>query len=203
MTLYANYAAWVSGVKDWLDADHLTDAQIGSFISLAQDRMNRELSVFEMEATVTLTAASGSVTLPANFNRIRQVSVAGVGTYDASTKGEIVKVTADKNEDRRFFAIDAGSIIIWPTLLDGAQVTVDYYVNVPSIGAGLNSNVFSDSYANLLLYASMAEGSNFIVEDDRAQGFEAKYLLNLEIANQKSKRVKLGSTPLRRVVRVM
>ena len=57
--------------------------------------------------------------------------------------------------------------------------------------------------ANLLLYASLAEGSNFIVEDDRAQGFEAKYLLNIEIANQKSKRVKMGSTPLRRVVRVM
>jgi len=44
MALYSNYAAWIAGVKDWLDADHLTDAQIGAFLGLAQARLDRELN---------------------------------------------------------------------------------------------------------------------------------------------------------------
>ena len=201
MPLYATYSAWVAGVKDWLDADHLTDAQIGSFIQLAQDRLNRELAAWEMEATVTTAASGGTVSLPADFNRIRQVSVEGVGTYDSSTKGQIVNLEADDDDSLRMFAIDAGAIIIWPTPKDGAMVTIDYFVKVPPIGASLNTNVFTDNYASLLLYAAMADGSNFIVEDDRAQGFEQKYIMTLEVANQKPKKVKLGSTPLRRFVR--
>lgn len=199
--LYANYAAWVSGVKDWLDADHLTDAQIQSFISLAQSRLNRELNAWEMEATAALVSVSGAVSLPADFNRIRQVSIAGVGTYDASTKGEIVNMGAAYDQTRRLFAVDAGTIILYPTISNGVTVTIDYYEKVPEISVSVASNVFTTDYADLMLWAALVEGSNFIVEDDRATLFEGRYQLALEQSNQKPKRVKLGSTPLRRVVR--
>lgn len=199
--LYANYAAWVSGVKDWLDADHLTDAQIQSFISLAQSRLNRELNAWEMEATAALVSVSGAVSLPADFNRIRQVSIAGVGTYDASTKGEIVNMGAAYDQTRRLFAVDAGTIILYPTISDGVTVTIDYYEKVLEISVSVASNVFTTDYADLMLWAALVEGSNFIVEDDRATLFEGRYQLALEQSNQKPKRVKLGSTPLRRVVR--
>lgn len=201
MTLYANYAEWVAGVKDWLDADHLTDAQIGTFLSLAQDRMNRELAAYEMEATQTQTSVSGVVTLPADFNRIRQVSISGVGTFEASTKGEIADMSAASNKDRNVFAIDAGTIILYPTIVNGTAVVIDYYVKVPSISVSVPTNLFTEDFSDMLLWAALTEGSNFIVEDDRAQLFESRYATALEINNQKPKKVKLGSTPLRRFVR--
>jgi hypothetical protein len=199
--LYATYAAWIDGVRDWLDADHLTDAQVGSYISLAQNRLNRELNAWEMEATSTPVSVSGAVSLPANFNRIRQVSIAGVGTYDASTKGEIVNMTANKDETRRLFAIDAGTIILYPTIGNGVTVTIDYYAKVPEISSGSNTNIFTTNYSDVMLWASLVEGSNFIVEDDRGAIFEAKYQTALQQSNLQPNKVKLGSTPLRRFVR--
>lgn len=203
MTLYANYAAWVSGVRSWLDADHLSDAAVGDFIALAQDRLNRELNAWEMEATVNRTAASGAVTLPADFSRIRDVSVAGVGTYTVSTKGEITNRTAAKNELERLFAIDAGAIILWPTPVDGTVVAIDYYVRVPDISVSVASNIFTTNYSDLMLWACLVEGSNFIVEDDRAQLYEGKYQTALNASNQNPKKVKFGSTPLRRTMRIV
>lgn len=201
--MFANYQAWISGVRDWLDAAHLTDAQVSGFISLAQARLNRELNAWEMEASEDQSVSANLVTLPGDFSRVRQVSVSGVGTYDASSKGEITNKAAVRDETRRLFAIDAGSIMLYPAILDGVTVTVDYYVKVPEISAGVPSNVFTTEYADLMLWAALVEGSNFIVEDDRASLFEAKYQSALEQSNQNPKRVKFGSTPLRRLVRSM
>jgi hypothetical protein len=52
-----------------------------------------------------------------------------------------------------------------------------------------------------MLWASLVEGSIFIVEDERGAIFEAKYRTALEQSNQQPKKVKMGSTPLRRFVR--
>jgi hypothetical protein len=201
--MYANLAAWIVGVRDWLDADHLSDEQVNVFIELAQNRLNRELAAYEMEATLTETSAAGIVGLPPDFNRIRQVSIAGVGTFEASTKGEIINAEADSDDSRRLFAIDAGAISLYPSIGDGAEVIIDYYVMVPPITDTVDNNLFTDKFADMMLWAALIEGSNFIVEDDRAQLFEGKYATALEINNQKSKKVKLGSTPLRRFVRAM
>lgn len=203
MTLYASLAEWVTGVRDWLDADHLTDAQVKAFINLAQDRLNRELAAWEMEATADRVAVSGAVTLPADFNRIRGVSISGTGVYFTSTKAELVKRAAEKDDTDRLFAIDAGAIILWPKPVDGTAVTIDYFVRVPELSATVSTNVFSNAYSDLLLWAALVEGSNFIVEDDRAALFEAKYQGALRAANENPKKVKVGSTPLRRMVRTL
>lgn len=201
MPLYSSYAAWISGVRDWLDADHLTDAQIGAFLGLAQARLNRELNAWEMEATEDVAAFLNIVSLPDDFNRIRQVSVAGVGTYDTSSKGEIANLAANHDESRRLFAIDAGTIQLYPSVVDGTIVTIDYYVKVPEISASVPSNLFTTNYSDVMLWASLVEGSGFIVEDERSAIFEAKFQTALEQSNQQPKKVKFGSTPLRRLVR--
>lgn len=203
MTLYADYAAWIAGVRSWLDAGHLSDAEVGGFISLAQSRLNRELNAWEMEATASPVVATGAVLLPADFSRIRQVSIDGVGTFDAATKGEIANRKAADDETSRLFAIDAGAIMLWPVPADGVAVVIDYYVKVPPISSTLATNVFTANYSDMLLWASLIEGSNFLVEDDRAGMFEAKYLAALKAANENPKRVKMGSTPLRRMIRMV
>lgn len=201
--MYANLAAWITGVRDWLDADHLTDDQITGFVNLAQARLNRELNAWEMEATSPRTVALGVITLPADFNRIRQVSVANVGTYDAVSKGDLVNATAVDDKTRRIFAVDAGAIQFWPTLADGVVVDVDYFVKVPAISVSINTNLFTTYFSDLMLWAALIEGHTFIDESDRAQLFEVKYLAALNTTNLNPKRVKMGSTPLRRINRMM
>lgn len=198
--MYNNHAEWIEGVRDWLDADHLTDTQVNSFLVLAQLRMNRELAVFEMEATTGIEApGSNFVPVPTDFNRVRQVSVAGVGIYVTKDKGEFVTRIANNNPER-VYCIDVGKISLYPYVESPTIVTFDYYVKVPLLSDLLDANVFSTSYSDMLLFAALAEGSNFIVEADRMQLFEGKYLSQLEKANGARTAVKYGSTPLKRNV---
>lgn len=196
--MYEDYNAWIEGVRDWLDADHLSDTQINSFLVLAQTRLNRELNVFEMEASKALVPPTSSVTaLPTDFNRVRQVSVEGVGTYTVKDKGEFVNRVAEENQER-VYCIDNNTISLYPYLDGVTTVTFDYYIKVPLLKASVDSNVFSANYPDLLLFAALSEGSNFIVEGDRMQLFEAKYGSQLALANGTRNQVKYGSSPLKR-----
>lgn len=200
--MYSSYTAWVAGVKDWLDVDDYTDAKIGEFIEFGQLRLDRELNSYPLEKSTPLTvAANGVTTLPVDFNRVRLVSIAGTGTYDAVSKNEFVKEKTDET-DRHIYVIDAGTLSLWPTPIQGAIVTFDYYQKVPPIKTGVNSNLYTDSHADLLLWASMIEGFTYMVENDRLQVFETKYQSALDNYNNNPKKIKLGSTPLRRAVRI-
>lgn len=48
-SIFSGYAGWVAGVKNYLDIDDVTDAQVQTFLSLAQIRLNRELASYPME----------------------------------------------------------------------------------------------------------------------------------------------------------
>lgn len=48
-SIFQGYNEWVAGVKNFLDIDDVSDAQIQTFISLAQIRLNRELASYPME----------------------------------------------------------------------------------------------------------------------------------------------------------
>jgi hypothetical protein len=48
-SIFTGYAGWVEGVKNYLDIDDVTDAQVQTFLSLAQIRLNRELASYPME----------------------------------------------------------------------------------------------------------------------------------------------------------
>jgi hypothetical protein len=198
--MYNDYPAWVTGVKDWLDVDEYSDAKIGEFIELAQLRLDRELNSYHMEATELLVSVDGNFTLPADFNRVRLVSLGGTGTYDPVSKSEYVNQVA-RNESNRIFTIDANNLAIWPLVSDGTEIMFDYYFKTDHIQTGINVNMYTEHHADLLLWASMIEGFLYMTENDRLQIFEAKYQNAIEAFNFNPKRIKMGSTPLKRMVR--
>lgn len=101
-----------------------------------------------------------------------------------------------------FYNIDANMMNMLPMPAKGAYPTIYYYFTVEPISDTVPSNVFTEYYSDALLWAACVEASMFIVEDERAGTYENKYLAALETANNKPKRVKMGSTPLRRQVSV-
>lgn len=148
-----------------------------------------------------------------DFNKIRLV-VPGVGLppMDVSALNEFQKLLAlqkfstgvlfvtNDNPATGFFTIDANTLSMIPVPVDGAYVTLFYYFEVTPIGPTVDSNVFTQFYPDALLWAACVEASAFIVEDDRAGMYEQKYQNALGVANNKPKRIRLGSTPLRRQI---
>lgn len=219
------YTELKQALEDWLNRPELADSS-PLFLNFAHLRLNRELSVWEMEKTANIIAATGqeltnlgldflnnaatvtlaqawemvpgALVLPNDFGRVRQVSIADQGIFESAPLGELIDRLAAGNTAKRVFALDAGRLAMWPLPGAGATVKLDYYLNVPQLSNSVQTNIFTENYSDLLLWAALIEACHFLGEDVRAQVFERKYATALQASNQKLKQVKFGSTPLRR-----
>jgi hypothetical protein len=200
---------WTAYVRDFIGADEYSDAQVSMFLDLAVNRMNREMSGYKMEYQISLLMGSLQVglekidltTMIDNFSKIRLVSVLDTttGPLDVLSFNEMKKMQA---EDRypggtpTHYAIDAGVMYIYPFPAIDSTVEVFYYRQ-------LNLLQFGQYYPDALLHAACLEAAPYMVEDERIQIWEPKYLAALIAANEEGDKIKLGSTPLKREFKVM
>jgi hypothetical protein len=208
MAFPIDYDGWVALLKDFLDVDDFNDDKLGTFLSLAQTRLNRELNSQYMEgyANPIISGGSGIIdlfTAVPDFNRVRLVTTVSTAKpldvlaineyYDYVNKGYT-------SGDPRWYTIEALSLNTLPYAADGEMLELYYYVKVPEISESNPDNIFTTYHPDALLYASCLEGSRFIVEDERVPMWNDAYNQALDNANLVAKQSKLGSTPLKRQI---
>lgn len=207
------FAGWATYIRDWLGTDEYSDAQVGQFLDLAQLRLNREMASYGMEALATITVADanpiGILAVIPDFNKIRLVSVRGLGPYNTAEINEMEGYRQSgqvpAGNTKGFYTIDADKLYLFPMPVVGAFVDIFYYKIIPPLSASpvVNTNVFSTMYPDALLYATCLEASSYTIDDDRGPIWENKYNIALAVANEVSKDIKMGSTPLvREIARV-
>ena len=214
--LYANYDAWLAGLRNWLSTDNQPSADTGLFLYLAEQRLNRELQSVPMETNkdVIITAFTAglpidlSVEIP-DFNKIRLVLPFpdGPPLYSASLN-EISNLYATGASPGLvtlsapgFFCIDANKLYLYPKPLEDQVVSVFYYPYIPPLSASVATNTFSNFHSDVLLYAALIAGSQFVIEDERVPVWKDAYAEGLESSNNTGKHQKLGSTPLVRQIK--
>ena len=210
MAFPTTYAAWLTYIRDWIGADEYSDSQIAAFLDLGQVRLNTDLATFYMEKLHHMTILAPDVEEPISlvteipdFNKIRLVSVQGVGPLDVAALNEYVEKAQDlTNTDitPQLYNIDAGELFIWPWPAEDAVVDIHYYEMVPLLSASLDTNTFSIRHPDMLLYAASLEASAYMVEDERIPVWEAKYAAGVISNNTSSTKIKMGSTPLKRQI---
>lgn len=211
MALFATYAAWITGIRDWIETDEYSDAQIATFLSMAHIRLNTDLRSSRMEGKFSFTVSAPEAGLPVDiytkitdFNKIRLV-IPNVGENPAEsiTIEEYVKKVADDpsgdpSSDEKFYCMDAGQINFYPPLVEGNVVDIRYFVTVPELGVGTDTNIFSIYHANILLLASCMEAAPYMVEDERLPIWRQQYDQLVADINGARMAEKAGSTSLRR-----
>lgn len=219
MAFPTSYNGWITYLKDWLAADEFSDAQIGSFLDLAQTRMNREFSAYGMEAktsiTVTDTNPINIVSLIADFNKIRLVVPQGKLPCDVDAINEIqAKIQTNPTNSvpsQPFgqvapagrYCIDAGLLYLYPLPAVNDIIDIYYYKEIPLIAGGavpVNSNVFTTDHPDALLYAALMESAPYTNDPEDIPVWGDKYTTALSVANQLPDRIKMGSTPLKRQI---
>jgi hypothetical protein len=138
-----------------------------------------------------------------DFNKIRLVSVQGVGPLDVAALNEYVEKAQDlTNTDitPQLYNIDAANLYIWPWPAEDAIVDIHYYEKVPLLSSVLDSNTFSYYHPDMLLYAASLEAAAYMVEDERIPVWESKYVAGVATNNAASTKIKMGSTPLKRQI---
>ena len=217
--LYANYASWIAALKLWLVADDTADVEVQTWLYLAQLRLNRELQSVPMEATIDIPIDATLAGLPLdiktlipNFNKIRLViPFAYAKPANVVAINEMMALIAAAYQsgpthapdiyDPRSYCIDTGKLYIFPYTQENATVTIKYYPIIEPISDTIDSNIFTEFHSDLFLFASLLEGSKFIVEDDRTPMWEKSYLEGIESTNNTQKHQKMGSVPLVRQIK--
>lgn len=209
MAFPTTYKGWVAYIRDWIGADEYSEAQISYFLDLAHVRINREMSSYGMEAVVQITTVDTDpivlISAIPDFGKIRLVSVAGIGPLDVDAINEIKKKIEKDNGsggDPATYCIDAGKLYIHPVPGVGATIDVFYYKKIPSLGGSpvVDSNVFTTDHPDALLYAACMESLPYQQDEENVQLWTEKYATALEVANDLPKRIKMGSTPLKRQI---
>lgn len=217
MAYPTTYTAWIDYLKDMIDVEDLTDAQIGISLDLAQTRLQRELNSQYMEATLPIVVASA--TLPIDlaaeaplFDRMILLASSQNGLpleavpFDQYQKmyGEAYwdgSTPVDFPATPLFYSIAAQQLYTFAPAAVDSTLTLTYYTKVPHLETtAQETNVFSINHPDLLTFAACVEISGFIVEDERIPVWQGRYADALAKANENAKDSKLGSTPLRRRV---
>lgn len=211
MAFPTTFAGWITYLRDWCGADEYSDGQIGSFLDLAQLRLNREMESYGMEAVVSIPLAAPTpvdltATVP-DFRKVRLVVIQGFPPLDVASLVEIQQLIQEAaasgaaSTTPEKYCIDAGKLFIYPVQSTG---TIDfyYYKDVPFISSTgpVNSNVFTLEYPDALLYASLLAAAPYMKENEDVDIWSNAYLAALSTANDESNRIKKGSTPLVRKV---
>jgi hypothetical protein len=162
------YAQLQSAIASWLARSDLT-ATIPDFITLFEAAANRRLRVRQMEATASLTPASGAAALPADYLAWRRL------TWTGSNRVELAYVEpsylqaaypSSPSDTPRIFTIEGASLKIRP--VDGTALEFLYYQKIPPLADGNPANWLLTAHPDLYLFGALAEAQMFAVDPDKA-----------------------------------
>jgi hypothetical protein len=184
-------------------------------LALAEIRLNRELDSQFMEASAIIPIVSGTAPPSLNsevpdYNRVRLVvssqnklplTVLAVNEYQKLVAIASQGDATPSNNNPTNYAIENQKLFIFPFPVSGSYVTLSYYMMVPNLNATtVDTNVFTQHHADLLLFAACAELSKFIVEPENVGTWESSYQNALAASNMTAKNSKMGSTPIKRQI---
>jgi hypothetical protein len=176
MPLATSYSGWLQVIKDWIDAAQYSDTQVGYFLSLGQDYLQKNLnSQFMAMATNEIFSLYASY-------------------YNSS----LPPIDTTPYNGPAFYAVEGQKLYIFLKPGVGDVFQVFYYQKVTQLSNSINSNIFSQYHEEALLYASLAAAAPYMVEDDRIAVWQTQLDNAVASINDVANKAKMGSTPLRR-----
>lgn len=195
----SNYSDLKTAVKNWLNNSEI-DAYIPDFITLAEERLNRELRIEDMVTTLSSTISGGVVTVPSDFLEFSYAYIDGspaqpLGIVSAD---EILRKYPTRTSDSKpmFIAKDGGSFIFGPYPDANYTLKGSYYKKITSLSDSSLTNWYTNNAIDVLLFAALLEAEPFIREDERLIIWESKYQNGIREIKKTEKRKRL-SGPLR------
>jgi hypothetical protein len=188
----------ISALSAIILRNDMTTAQATSFIQMAQTRIERTLRVPGQENVGTITAnstdAMDAIVLPQDFLSLKYLYTPGESGMDLMEYKDLAsffkaqKRLAWTSIIPKYYTRVGSSYLITPPLpadpTGTAAIYMVYYAAQPMLVNPTDSNFFSISLQDLLVYGALSYAGDYFV-DDRTASFEARFtqLLN-DIAEQ-------------------
>lgn len=170
------YTQLLTAVSTWLD-DNQYSAYAADFITLAENRMRRELRLFDMEARATASASTSSrfLALPTGFCAFRRLQLTNTSLYELEfcSQDQLALFRSSSSGQPKRYTITAGQIEFDRTPDSAYTMEMNYYKLTDLVVTTQETNEIFPEFADLYLYCALSEGATFLQED--ATVWENKY----------------------------
>ena len=175
-----------AAIADWLNRSDLS-AQIPDFLTLAQLKINRKLSIVEQEILAEITPVAQATTLPTGTKFVISVSDSKGRRVEAVSMSELLDYAVEGGSVTRY-TVSGDKIYFAPT---PASDNTDAFSVLYSADKDLNGGdsgpvLLQDIYLN----AALQEAYVYLKDDGRVNYF--KQMVDEGIANVEARRSKQG-----------
>jgi hypothetical protein len=176
---FTNYTDLKATVADYLARTDLT-TQIPDFITLAENRLRRDLRLRQMikVVTTTTTASDATVALPSDFLEMRDIHIETnpIQTIIYQNPSNFFRNSNVTVGGMPSYYTVTGSEFQFAPIPDSAYTLKMIYYAAPTyLSSSVSSNVFLATCPDLLLYASLGEAEPYLMNDARVATWAALY----------------------------
>jgi len=183
-----NYSELQTAVANWLHRSDLTSI-IPDFITLAETAINRQLRIRSMEVstTVTATANTRAVALPASWLEGKRVYISSSPTKPAlefmSPEDYWDRYVSTTTGTPEVFTIEADNLQLGPIPDAAYQFDVLYYKQPGALSTTAHPTFTANP--DLYLFGALVEAQPYVKDDKRFPLWQARFQNALDEARRK------------------
>jgi hypothetical protein len=176
----STYSELLSTVASYLNRDDLT-AIIPTFITLTENRLNRELRVRAnmVRAVTTTTSGQAFYDLPSDLIELRNI------TYDSNSQSFALRYLSPESVSREYGTIVSGqpraytnlgnNLKLTPTPDAAYSISINYFSQLRSLGDSTTTNDVLAEYPSLYLFGACLEGAIYLNDTEQTNRFGAVF----------------------------
>ena len=194
-----NYTELKAFIADFLARDDLT-TQIPTFVSLAEQRMSRELQIALLEATaqIAVSANASTADLPTDLRSIREVAM-----IDADNDRTVLEYVTpsqwntrdqDANQTKtEFYTIVANQIKLMATPSAAITLEITYNGGVAALSDAAPTNTMLIRHGDAYLHGSLKQAFDFLQDEQRSIYHDAQFTRCLAEIDRDSDKQRFGN----------
>ena len=181
MAAFTTYTDLQATLADYLARTDLT-SQIPTFITLAENRLRRDIRIRQMLKVVTAstTASDPTVSLPSDFLEMRDLHIESspIQTLIYQNPSNFYRNTKASTADSgapKFYTVMGQEFQFAPIPDSNYTLKMVYYASPSYLSSTVSSNIFLANCPDLLLYAALGEAEPYLMNDARIQTWASLY----------------------------
>jgi len=196
----ATYSDLKTTIANYLARSDLT-SQITDFVTLAENRLRRELRTRKMLKLVSasMTANDSTLSLPADFLQLRDIHLASTPAQNVQYLSPSLFFrnarTTDTGVPKMYTILDA-EFQFAPIPDSAYSVRMLYYASPTYLSDSNTSNVFLANYPDALIYASLGEAEPYLMNDERLATWAAMYQRAIDAINSSDESEEYSGVPI-------
>jgi len=172
----STYSELLSTVANYLNRDDLTTL-IPTFITLTENRLNRELRVRAnmVRAITTTTAGQAFYDFPSDLIELRNI------TYDNNSQSHALRYLSPESVSREYGTVVSGQpraytnlgndLKLVPSPDAAYSISINYYSQLRSLSDNVTTNDVLTQYPSLYLFGACLEGAIYLNDTEQTNRF--------------------------------